>query len=227
MMSTTNLISKHMKKHDISNIMNESNSQNIPIGSDITNKCFHSCEISDSFVKPKMKLSNGRNGNGEARLFISNSREITNKIIKSKKMRIKFDENYISQLQTFVEDQANFRETEPNRPKEWIEYIKETDNAIIIISQQNGDEDINRNYIGQEPHRRKKNKTQPEYENIKKWDRFRACVVPTLTTLQFYENMIDNNLSVYVTYNKNVHKYNKPSGCSFISLDFFKKFGGS
>ena len=31
----------------------------------------HHCEVSDSFVHPIMKLSNGKNGNGESRLFLS------------------------------------------------------------------------------------------------------------------------------------------------------------
>ena len=42
----------------------------------------HHCEVSDSFVHPSMKLSNGKNGNGESRLFISGSRNICQEIEK-------------------------------------------------------------------------------------------------------------------------------------------------
>ena len=91
-----------------------------------------------------------------------------------------------------------------------------------MIETQNGSDDVNRNYIGQTPHRRKEKKTKEEMENIKKWDTFRESLVPTKTTLDFCQ--FDNILILRVLYNKEVKKYNKPSGCSFVSLDFFKIF---
>ena len=48
----------------------------------------HQCEVSDSFVYPNMKLSNGKNGNGESRLFISCSEKICEEIKKQKNIKI-------------------------------------------------------------------------------------------------------------------------------------------
>ena len=64
--------------------------------------------------------------------------------------------------------------------------------------------------------------TEKEKENIINWDTFRKCLVPTKSTLEF---IIDKDeIIVRVLYNKEVQKYNKPSGCSFVSIDFFEKF---
>jgi hypothetical protein len=169
-----------------------------------------------------MKLSNGKNGNGESRLFISNSRDICKKIEEYKKVKIQFDSNYINDLEQFVSIETNFRKDNSNRVEKWKTGISEIDGIIIMIETQNGSDDINRNYIGQTPHRRKENKTGEEITNIKNWDNLRKCLVPTVTTLQFFDN--GTELIVCISYNKEVHKYNKPSGCSFISIEFFKKF---
>lgn len=69
----------------------------------------HHCEVSDSFVHPNMKLSNGKNGNGESRLFISCSENISETIQKQKKIKIQFDDNYINNLEPYVYDETNFR----------------------------------------------------------------------------------------------------------------------
>ena len=68
----------------------------------------HHCEISDSFVHPNMKLSGGKNGHGEARLFLTNCKDIFEKITKKKKIKILFDKDYINNLESFVSDENNF-----------------------------------------------------------------------------------------------------------------------
>ncbi len=188
----------------------------------MTSKYFHYCEVSDSFVNPIMKLSNGKNGNGESRLFISNSKDICKKIEDYKKIKIQFESTYINDLEQFVSIDTNFRKDISNRVENWKNYISKIDGIIIMIETQNGSDDINRNYIGQTPHRRKENKTGEEITNINNWDNLRKCLVPTVTTLQFFDN--GTELIVRVSYNKEVHKYNKPSGCSFVSIEFFDKF---
>ena len=183
----------------------------------------HHCEVSDSFVHPIMKLSNGKNGNGESRLFVSCSENICEIIQKEKKIKIQFDDNYIDNLEPYVSDETNFRKKDFNRVKTWKKNIKDMEGKKIMIETQNGCEDVRRNYIGQTPHRGKENKTKEEKENIRKWDTFRKSLVPTKTTLEF--SIVENELIVYVLYNEEHQKYNKPSGCSFVSLEFLKDFG--
>lgn len=183
----------------------------------------HHCNVSDSFVHPNMKLSNGKNGNGESRLYVSCSENICEIIQKEKKIKIKFDYNYIYNLEPYVSDETNFRKKDFNRVKTWKKNIKDLEGKKIMIETQNGCKDVRRNYIGQTPHRRKKNKTKEEEENIRKWDTFRNSLVPTKTTLEF--SIVENELIVYVLYNEEHKKYNKPSGCSFVSLEFLKDFG--
>ncbi len=182
----------------------------------------HHCEVSDSFVHPNMKLSNGKNGNGESRLFISCSENIFKTIQKEKKFKIQFDDNYIYNLEPYISEETNFRKKDCNRVKTWKKNIKDMDGKTIMIETQNGREDVRRNYIGQTPHRRKENKTKEEKENIRKWDTFRKSLVPTKTTLEF--SIVKNELIVCVLYNEEHQKYNKPSGCSFVSLEFLKHF---
>ena len=182
----------------------------------------HQCEVSDSLVSPCMKLSGGKKGNGEGRLYISGSGEIGKQISDKKNVKMIYDPNYVNSLLTFVSKDANFRNKYDDRVENWKKSIKDTDGEKIMIETQNGNEDVRRNYIGQTPHRRKKNKTEDEKENLRKWDTFRKSLVPTKTTLEF--SIVENELIVCVLYNEEHHKYNKPSGCSFVSLDFLRDF---
>jgi len=182
---------------------------------------FHSCEISDSFVHPNMKLSNGKNGNGESRLFISNSKEIVKRIVKSKSLYIDFDKNYINDFEEFVAIDTNLHKHVIDRKNNWITTINEINCCHINIYEQNGKKDVNRNYISgkSDPQKRKKDKTENEKENIEMWDKLRLCLIPTDTTFQFFD-MNKESLRIYITYNKHIHKYNKPNGCSFVSMEF-------
>ena len=116
----------------------------------------HHCEVSDSFVHPNMKLSNGKNGNGESRLFISCSEKICKIIEEKEQIKIQFDDKYIPNLETFVSEKSNFRKNNSKRIKEWKQNIQNICQQKIYIQIQNGDKDVRRNYIGQSPHRLKK-----------------------------------------------------------------------
>lgn len=186
----------------------------------------HHCEVSDSFVHPDMKLLGGR-GNGESRLFISCSESICKTIEKHKKVKIKYTEGYINHSETFVNDDINFKNKINERVNRWKDNINNIEGQTITIELQNGGKDISRNYIAQSPHRNKTKRggrelTNEEKINIKKWDMFRKSLVPTKTRLEFH--LFDGMLLIYVSYNNGMHKYNIMSGCSFISIEFFKSF---
>ena len=185
----------------------------------------HHCEVSDSFVHPNMKLSNGKNGNGESRLFISCSEKICKIIEEKEQIKIQFDDKYIPNLETFVSEKSNFRKNNSKRIKEWKQNIQNICQQKIYIQIQNGDKDVRRNYIGQSPHRLKKNKTEEEKNNIIKWDKLRKALVPTKTTLQFI--LVDRELIMYIIYNGKHQKYNKPSGCSFVQIEFLNNFSST
>ena len=87
---------------------------------------------------------------------------------KEKYIIIKFNKDYINKQESFVSQDSNFRKKENDRIKEWKKNIQDTQDKKIMIETQNGCKDVNRHYIGQTPHRRKKNKTAAEKENIKK-----------------------------------------------------------
>jgi len=186
----------------------------------------HYCEASDSLVAECMKLSGGKNGKGEGRLYVSCSAKICKEIAEHKAVKIIFDDNYINKLLPFVSQDANFRNTKIiNRVTDWKQNIKDTSGATIRIEVQNGGEDVRRNYIGQTPHRWKKNKTKDEKNNIKNWDTFRKSLVPTKTTLEFI--IVNGELILRVLYNEGLHKYNKPSGCSFIQIEFLNNLASA
>tara|TARA_B100001093_G_C26799645_1_gene1002760 strand:+ start:242 stop:1114 length:873 start_codon:yes stop_codon:yes gene_type:complete len=185
----------------------------------------HHCEVSDSFVHPNMKLSNGKNGNGESRLFISYSQEISKIIEEKQQIKIQFHHDYISILEQFVSQDTYFRKNVCKRLEYWKQNIEEISEQTIKIELQNGEKDVHRNYIGQDPHRNKKNKTKEEKENITKWDTLRKSLVPTKTTLKFI--IVNSELILHIIYNEGYHKYNKPSGCSFVQIEFLKIFSSA
>ena len=136
--------------------------------SKLTTSILHHCEISDSFVHPDLKLSNGKNGNGESRLFISNNKNYAKRVVK-KTWLVNFDENYINDINDFLEDDLNFRKEKLHGGKRKIktlENIKKINGEKIHVQLQNGSKDVNRNYVAQWPHRKKKDKTVEEKKNI-------------------------------------------------------------
>ena len=168
-----------------------------------------------------MKLSEGQGGNGESRLFISNNKEYAQKLAQ-KPWKIEFSEDYLDDVLSFVKSAENFRKKISNRDEIFRQNISNIDGSVIDVQLQQGGDDVNRNYIGQKPHRRRVSKTSDEKKNIKKWDCFRESLVPTITTLEFYDK--NTYILVKISHNKNIHKYNKIPGCSFVSLEFFKHF---
>ena len=83
---------------------------------------FHHCEVSDSFVHPDNKLSKGKNGHGESRLFTSSSEELTNKVCK-KPWKITFDPNYKSDIEEFTEGD-NFIKKHNHKDKIYTNIVK-------------------------------------------------------------------------------------------------------
>ena len=111
-----------------------------------------SLPISDSFVHPNVKLEEC-NGNGESRLFISNNKRIFNKIVEKKKAILLYDKNYLDKERI---ENINFKKKNIDRITNIKSNIKEINKSTINIIEQNGKKDVNRKYIGQNPHRKKK-----------------------------------------------------------------------
>jgi len=184
----------------------------------------HNCEISDSFVHPNLKLSGGKGGNGESRLFISNNSDFANRLT-GKPWKITFDNSYKQDILSDLSNTEQFKKQISNRVEATFSHISELDNTVINTQLQQGNKDVNRNYIGQSPHRKKESKTDSEITNIKNWDKLRKSLMPTKTTLQFFDT--EEFILVNVIHNNNVHKYNKIHGASFVQLEFLKIFGNT
>lgn len=170
----------------------------------------HHLEISDSFVHPENKLSNGKNGHGESRLFISCNKELMDQLCKAP-WKIVYHKDYKSDIKDFIEENDNFIKKHNHKDKTYRN-IDVINGEIIHIKPQPGSNDYRRNYVGV--------KYVDNISNKDKYTTFRKSLVPTITTLNFYEN--DGYIEVMVSHNKNIKKYNVPHGCSFISLDWLK-----
>jgi hypothetical protein len=168
----------------------------------------HWCEVSDSFVHPNNKLSGGKKGHGEARLFISNNKYI-GKRLSNKPWKIEFDKNYLTDIKNIVNDQTNFIKEREYRYKEMENAIKEIDNKIIQIKDQNGKNDVNRYYIGA---------MKDDEENKRKWTNFRKALLPQKTTLVFKEDKDFILVIIKYCFKKS---YNTLNGDSFASREYF------
>ena len=124
--------------------------------------------IPDCFVSPNLKLSNGKNGHGERRLYTGDSHE-ENEKLTTKPWAIKYSENYYDEIKPILNDETNFAKKCPNRVKNVLKFITDVQNKLIYLNSQNGAKDVRRYYVGPQ----KENK-----ENVKLWDTFRNTIIP-------------------------------------------------
>ena len=169
----------------------------------------HFCHVSDSFVKVN-KLSHGKNGHGERRLYISASHDIQRKLV-SKKWKLDFDPNYMKDIRYFIEDPSNFAKSDPNRTSNILNKITKVQHKRVVPLKQDGDEDVRRKYIG----------PCKIDNNLEYWDEWRCAMIPTITTLEFHEEEGEPDIRVRISHNNNVKKYNNTPGVSAISLQCF------
>ena len=133
--------------------------------------------ISDSYVKQILKLSNGKNGHGERRLYTGDSNS-NNEHICTKPWLINYPSNYKQEIEPLLDDDEKF--SKPCNDRKSIVYnaIDICDKKLISISIQNGREDVRRYYVG--PNLTNK-------ENIKLYDTVRLSVFPKLYSLKLIE----------------------------------------
>lgn len=168
----------------------------------------HWCEVTDSFVHPNNKLSGGKKGHGEARLYISGSKDIE-KILSNKHWKIEYDKNYLRDIKNIVNNKNNFIKQIENRYEKMENIIKEIDNKFIKIHSQNGKDDVVRKYIGP---------IKDDKENKKKWQNFRKGLLAQKTTLVFKEHKDFILVIIKYCFEKN---YNTLNGDSFASREYF------
>ena len=108
---------------------------------------FHYCEIPDSFVHNCNKLTNGKNGHGEARLFISSSEDIQMQVLE-KPWKIEFCNYYLSDIDAFIRNTNNFKKNISTRINDITHNISAVNNRTIHVKSQNGTKDCRRNYVG-------------------------------------------------------------------------------
>jgi hypothetical protein len=134
-------------------------------------------EISDCFISPYLKLSNGKNGHGERRLYTGDSHEKNEKLTR-KPWIIKYSENYYNEIEPLLNNQEKFAKDCPNRAEIVLKNMTILESKKIYVTSQNGTKDVRRYYIGPS----KSNK-----ENVKLWDSFRNTIIPKEYYLQLVE----------------------------------------
>ena len=133
--------------------------------------------LPDCFVCPYLKLSNGKNGHGERRLYTGDNNK-NNEYICEKQWLINYPSNYKNEISSILDDDENFSKSCTNRKNIVYNAIDSCNKKLINISTQNGIKDVRRYYIG--PNKNNK-------ENIKLYDTFRHSVIPKLYFLQLIE----------------------------------------
>lgn len=133
--------------------------------------------IPDCFVNHYLKLSNGKNGHGERRLYTGDSHH-NNEYICKKPWKIMYPMNYKDELGELLKDSSKFAKPCENRQSMVYDSMDHCHEKLVMVSPQNGNEDVRRYYIGP-------NKTIKE--NVKLYDTFRMTVVPKLYSLKLIE----------------------------------------
>ena len=121
-------------------------------------------------MSPCLKLSNGKNGHGERRLYTGDNNN-TNENICKKPWLINYSSNYKNEIEEELDSDENFSKSCDDRKTIVYNAIDSCDKKLINISTQNGNKDVKRYYIG--PNKNNK-------ENIKLYDTFRCSVIPKL-----------------------------------------------
>lgn len=147
-------------------------------------------KITDCFVDPILKLSNGKNGHGERRLYTGGNHN-DNKYICKKPWRITYPSNYKEDMGELLES-TTFSKVCAERKGIVYNAIDDCNNKVIHISTQDGREDVRRCYVGPK---------KSDKENIKLYDMFRKTVIPKLYSLELTEkeecfecNVVSNKL---------------------------------
>ena len=154
--------------------------------------------IPDCFVGTNLKLSNGKNGHGERRVYTGDSYD-DNEKLTLKPWRITYPVNYMEEIEPVLNTGANFAKLMPNR-KEFVQtaFTAVKDKSINIKSQ-NGTKDVRRFYVGPQ---------KDNSDNVKLWDTFRNTLIPKEYYLQlvefenYFECQIKSNRTNPPTMNK-------------------------
>jgi len=134
--------------------------------------------IPDCFVSPYLKLSNGKNGHGERRLYTGDSYK-NNEHICKKPWLIKYPCNYKNDIESILNDDSNFSKKCDNRKEIVNDNIDKCSNKLIYVVPQNGTEDVKRYYIGPD---------KSDRENIKLYDALRLTLIPKIYSLRLIES---------------------------------------
>jgi hypothetical protein len=93
--------------------------------------------IPDCFVSPYLKLSNGKNGHGERRLYTGDNNN-NNEYICNKPWFINYPSNYKNEIEELLDDDENFSKNCDDRKSIVYNAIDSCNKKLINISTQNG-----------------------------------------------------------------------------------------
>jgi len=167
----------------------------------------------DCSVSPFLKLSNGKNGHGERRLYTGDSKS-NNEHICAKPLRIMYPSKYKSEIEALLEDDTIYAKPCVERKGMVYDGIDRCGNQLIWMSPQNGRKDVTRNYIG--PNKERK-------ENVKLYDKFRGTVIPTMYSLGLIEK--EEEFECYVVKKDRIDTSQEKKKASDASIEWLTYLG--
>ena len=152
--------------------------------------------ISDSFVCSLLKLTGGKNGHGEARIYTGGDNGI-NEYICKKRWKLSYPHNYLEEIKPTLNDSSLFVAKKcDNRVGLVSKNVQFCQDKLVSMYQQNGKNDGKRCYVG--PGRTLG--LSNNEENVKLYDTFRKTILPKGYSLELIEeddyfacNVINNN----------------------------------
>lgn len=167
--------------------------------------------VPDCAVSSLLKLSNGKNGHGERRLYTGDSKS-NNEYICRKPWRITYPSNYKSEIEALLEDNSKFAKQCADRKGVVNDGIDSCGNQIIRMSPQNGIKDVNRYYIGVNKERE---------DNVKLYRKFGCTVIPKLYSLRLIEK--EEEFECYVVKSDSIDKSQEKKKASNASIEYLTK----
>lgn len=201
------------RKHELIDLIQQKDTPSISNIDDSKDyKLNKSIAIPDCFVSPNLKLSNGKNGHGERRLYTGDSYE-DNKKLTQKPWIIKYDTNYIQEITAILRDNEKFSKKISDREEIVCRAMDTVKDKLIYIESQNGDKDVRRYYVG--PQKENKN-------NIKLWDTFRNTIIPKDYYLQLVEYDTYFECQIMCINKNPPNNTKKNNSVSNIQIEYFK-----
>lgn len=168
--------------------------------------------IPDCFVSPYLKLSNGKDGHGERRLYTGDN-YLNNEKLATKPWFIIYSDNYFNDIKPLLSNDDNFAKYCTKREEMVLSSIELLQNKPISVMCQNGEKDVRRYYVGPQ---------KSDKKNIKLWDTFRNTIIPKKYYLNVVEYSDHFKCNILCIETNLPNSFKKSASVSNIQKEYFK-----